>query len=116
MIKQTWTLALLMLFSGMVTAQERSLGEALARSNRCFNCHSIDQKIVGPSFRQIARKYAARQGQDPDLERKLAAVIRYGASHGGSLAMPSYRQLNDGTLDVIIRWILSTDERSMAAQ
>lgn len=116
MMKWRWLLILAMLLSGMAAGQEFPRGEELARSNGCFICHSVDQKMAGPSFRQIARKYRGRMEKDPDLERKLAASIRYGASHGGSLAMPSYRRLSDGALDTMIHWILSSDERTVAYQ
>ncbi|MCZ6797305.1 MAG: cytochrome C biogenesis protein CcsA, partial [Gammaproteobacteria bacterium] len=31
--------------------------EALARSKNCLACHGIDNKIVGPAFKDVAAKY-----------------------------------------------------------
>ena len=37
-------------------------GEALFKSKPCAACHSIDTKIVGPSFKDVAAKYAGQEG------------------------------------------------------
>ena len=33
-------------------------GLALVGKNGCFACHQIDKKIVGPTYRDVAEKYA----------------------------------------------------------
>lgn len=39
-----------------------SADQALAQKNACMSCHGVDKKIVGPSFKDVAKKYA----NDPD--------------------------------------------------
>ena len=41
---------------GMVAAATVQAQEALAKSSGCLNCHAVDTKKVGPSFKDIAAK------------------------------------------------------------
>lgn len=60
-------------------------GEALFKSKPCAACHSIDAKLVGPAFKEVAAKYAGQDGA-ADL---LAGHIKNG-SQGvwGPIPMP----------------------------
>ncbi|HET9709719.1 MAG TPA: hypothetical protein VFP39_15575 [Gemmatimonadales bacterium] len=48
-------------------------GEAVVKSKGCLNCHAVDTKKVGPSFKDIAAK-----GGDPAA---LAAKLKDGKGH-----------------------------------
>ena len=32
--------------------------QALATSKNCMACHALDRKLVGPSYKEVAAKYA----------------------------------------------------------
>lgn len=57
----------------------------LAKSNGCLNCHTVETKLVGPSLKEIAAKYADKA----DAADYLAGKI-IGGSSGvwGTMAMP----------------------------
>lgn len=60
-------------------------GAALTASHACTACHAQDSKLVGPAFRDIAKKYAGRN----DAPQYLAAKIRSGGSGvWGEIPMP----------------------------
>jgi cytochrome c551/c552 len=87
-------------------AQARSPGaaaQALAQKNNCTVCHGVDSRIVGPGFREIAGRYAART----DAETYLAGKIRSG-SQGvwGAIPMPA-QTLTDGDARLIAQWLAS---------
>jgi cytochrome c len=46
-------------------------GAALATSKGCGACHAVDQKKVGPSYKDIAAKYAAQANAEPTISTKL---------------------------------------------
>jgi len=50
--------------------------EALARSKNCMACHAVDRKLVGPSYKDIAKRYAA----DAKAVEVLAGKIQKGGS------------------------------------
>ena len=49
--------ALVMATSCMVSGQAFA-DEALAKSKNCMSCHAIDKKVVGPAYKDVAKKYA----------------------------------------------------------
>ena len=50
--------------------------QALATSKNCMACHAVDKKLVGPSFKDVAAKYAGQK----DAADKLATKVIKGGS------------------------------------
>ena len=74
---------------------------ALAQKNGCTACHGVDSKIVGPGFREIAARYAARS----DGESYLAGKIKSGGQGvWGAIPMPP-QTLPDSDIGIIARWL-----------
>lgn len=70
----------------------------------CMSCHSVDAKILGPSFKDIAKKYAG----DKTAEAKLATkVMKGGSGVWGAIPMPANAQVNDAEAKTLVKWILS---------
>ncbi len=85
---------------GAATAQA---DQALATKNNCMACHAVDKKLVGPSYRDVAKKYA---GTSADT---LAASIRKGgAGKWGPIPMPAQAQLSEVDAKKLATWILNT--------
>lgn len=77
---------------------------ALLNANGCLGCHGIDQKIVGPSYHEVALKY---RGQ-PDAANKLAESIRKGgAGKWGQMPMPPFTQLSSEELRSLAEFVLA---------
>ncbi len=94
-------------FAIALLAQENSGGDAekLVQASDCSSCHAADREVVGPAYREVARRYA---GQSDALE-KIAAKIRDG---GGG--MTSHPDLTDAQRKQIATWILSQKEAAAA--
>jgi cytochrome c551/c552 len=74
----------------------------LAQQQGCMACHGMANKIVGPSFKDIAMRYKG-QGQTA----KVADKIRQGGSGTwGSIPMPPQPGLKDEDLKLLAEWIL----------
>jgi cytochrome c551/c552 len=84
-------------------AARRSAAE-LARQHACTACHGIDQKVVGPGFREVARKYMGDAGARQALLQK---VKNGGAGVWGSTPMPAQPQVDEVDLKSIIDWVLA---------
>lgn len=75
----------------------------LLNANACVACHTLDKRVVGPSFREVAAKFAG----DGDAAAKLAKKVREGgAGNWGSVPMPPHPQVSDADLDRMVGWIL----------
>ncbi len=79
--------------------------EDLAKKSGCTACHSIDQKIVGPSFKEVAAKYRT----DKAAEAKLADKVKKGGvGVWGQVPMPpNSPQVKDEDIKALVKWVLS---------
>lgn len=76
----------------------------LATKNACTACHAADRKIVGPSYADIAKKYAGQK----DAAATLAASIRKGGmGKWGPVPMPPQPALSEADLNTLAAWVLA---------
>jgi len=75
----------------------------LLNANACVACHTLEKRVVGPSFREVAAKFAG----DGEAAAKLTRKIREGgAGNWGNVPMPPHPQLSDADLKQMVGWIL----------
>ena len=78
--------------------------QALATSKNCMACHAVDKKLVGPSYKDVAKKYAGQK----DAADKLAVKIRSGGSGvWGVIPMPANPQVNEADAKKLAAWVLA---------
>jgi cytochrome c len=76
---------------------------ALATKYNCSACHTENNKLVGPAYHEVAKKYAG----DAAAPAKLAAKIKSGGGGvWGSIPMPP-NNVPDADLKKLVAWILS---------
>jgi len=78
--------------------------EKLLNDGDCHSCHSIDHKVVGPSYLDISKKYA---GQATAVDQLTRSIRQGGSGNWGDLRMPAHPDLNDAQLAETVRWILA---------
>jgi cytochrome c len=78
--------------------------EELAKKNYCFGCHLMDGKMVGPSFKEVAAKYA---GQEGALTKVTQTVREGGSGKWGQIPMPAQSQLSADEAKALAAWILT---------
>lgn len=78
--------------------------EDLAKAKNCLGCHTVDKKLVGPSYKDIAQK----RGGDKGAPASLAQKIR-GGSKGewGGAEMPPNTAVSEAEAATLAKWILS---------
>ena len=76
----------------------------LARAKNCMTCHSIDHKVVGPAYKDVAAKYAGQKGAEDKLVQK---VMKGGSGVWGPVPMPANTQVNEAEARTLVKWILS---------
>jgi cytochrome c len=79
--------------------------EEIAKQNGCFGCHAIDEKVLGPSFKEVAKKYAGQEG----AALKMADSIRKGSNGTwGKIPMPAHEHINAEVAKSLATWVLAT--------
>ena len=86
--------------AGAATAQA---DQALATKNQCMACHAVDKKLVGPSYRDVAKRYAG----NPQAQDLLTRSIKTGGQgKWGAIPMPAQTKLSDDDARKLAAWIL----------
>lgn len=81
--------------------------EALAKSKNCLPCHAVDKKIVGPSYKDIAKKYAGQKDAETKLSEK---VIKGSKGVWGEIPMPPNATVTPAESTKLVKWILSLSQ------
>ncbi|QHJ01652.1 cytochrome C' [Xylophilus rhododendri] len=76
----------------------------LARDNGCLVCHSVQRKVVGPAFEDVARRYA---GDDGAVERLTQRVLRGSVGQWGTQAMPANVGTSPDEARILAAWVLT---------
>jgi len=93
----------LCVFLGMLSATPVFASPELAQKKNCMACHAIDKKLVGPSFKDVAAKYAG----DKEAAATLATKIMKGGSGAwGQIPMPANPQVTEAEAKQLVTWVL----------
>lgn len=76
----------------------------LAKAKNCMACHSVQNKIVGPSFKDVSAKYAGQKGAEDKLVQK---VLKGGGGVWGAVPMPANTQVSEAEARTLVKWILT---------
>ncbi|MBX3675792.1 MAG: c-type cytochrome [Rhodocyclaceae bacterium] len=96
---------LLLAGAGLMIAGQASADEALAKAKNCMSCHAVDKKVVGPSYKDVAKKYAGNAGAAATLEAK---VKKGGSGVWGTVPMPPNPAVSDADIKKLVAWVLAT--------
>jgi len=88
-----------LIFSGSAMAQLE-----LAKQKNCLACHSVDKKVVGPAYKDVAAKYAGDAGAAARLSKK---VREGGTGVWGKVPMPANPKVSEAEADALVKWVLS---------
>lgn len=94
---------LMVLALAAVAAAPAMASAELAKTKNCMACHAIDNKIVGPGFKEIAAKYAGQKGMEAKLATK---IVQGGAGAWGTMPMPP-NALSPAEAASLAKWVLA---------
>jgi cytochrome c len=85
-------------------ASAAQANEKLLQASGCTACHSMDKKLIGPAYKDVAAKYRGKKGAEADLAKKVKA-----GSKGvwGDIPMTPNAHVKDEDIKTLVQWILS---------
>ena len=95
---------LVCLIAGAMVSNVALANADLAKSKNCLACHAMANKVVGPSYKDIAAKYAGQKDAEDKLVQK---VIKGGSGVWGAVPMPANPQVSEAEARTLVKWILS---------
>jgi cytochrome c len=90
--------------AGAVLSLPAQASEELAKKYMCLTCHTVDKKLVGPSYQDVAAKYKSDKGAEAKLVEK---VKKGGVGVWGQIPMPPNDKVPDADLKALVKWVLS---------
>lgn len=78
--------------------------QALATSKNCMACHTLEKKLVGPSYKEVAAKYAGQAGA---VDKLAAKIMKGGSGVYGPVPMPANTQVNEAEAKQLAAWVLT---------
>ena len=87
----------------LMLAGTAQANEKLLQASGCTACHSVDKKLIGPAFKDVAAKYRGNKGAEADLAKKVKA-----GSKGvwGDIPMTPNSHVKDEDIKTLVQWIL----------
>jgi len=98
----------LFVFAALATmsALPAQASEDLAKKHACVACHNVKgAKTVGPTYVDIAKKYAGQKGAAAKLAEK---VKKGGTGVWGQVPMPPNPAVPDADIQALVKWVLAT--------
>jgi cytochrome c len=93
--------------AGMMVSGSVLADAALAQKSGCMACHQVAAKVVGPAYKDVAKKYASDPKAVDNLTQK---VIKGGKDVWGPVPMPpkgGNASVKDADIKKIVTWIMA---------
>ena len=97
-------LSVFVVATGALLALPAVADQALATAKNCMACHAVDRKLVGPAYKEVAKKYAADKGAADALATKIQ---KGGSGVWGAVPMPANPQVSEAEAKKLAAWVLS---------
>ena len=79
-------------------------GKDLIEKSSCLTCHKEDGKLIGPSYKDVAAKYAGQK----DAEATLVTHVMKGSKGvWGAVPMPANTQVSEADAKKLVAWIMT---------
>lgn len=80
-------------------------GKKLALKYKCLGCHRVDKKIVGPAFRDIAKRY---ENSRDKIKMSITNGSQKSWKSSNGAVMPAFKQISEDELRVLSEWIFNS--------
>ncbi len=97
-------LAMATLAAGVMASSPALADLQLATAKNCMACHAVATKLVGPSYKDVAAKYA---GQKDAVDKLAGKIIKGGSGVWGPVPMPANAQVNDAEAKKLAAWVMT---------
>ncbi len=78
--------------------------EGLATQYGCLNCHSVQDKKVGPAYKEVAANYHSDQAAFSKVSEQ---IHNGGSGKWGPVIMPPFPMINETETRMLAEWILN---------
>ena len=80
-------------------------GKSLVEGADCLGCHKVEEKMIGPSYREVAKKY---ENTPENVEMLAEKIIKGSSGIWGDVPMPAHNGLSKENAKFMAQYILSS--------
>lgn len=88
---------------GILASSMAMANADLAKTKNCMGCHAVDNKVLGPSFKDVVAKYSGQKDAQAEL---VQSVMKGSSGKWGAIAMPA-NNVTEAEAKSLVTWILS---------
>lgn len=81
-------------------------GKQLIENTDCLTCHKTDDKLIGPSYQDIAAKYS-----EQDISNLATRIIKGSVGVWGEMPMPAHSGLSEDNAKKMVEYILTLNQK-----
>jgi cytochrome c len=78
-------------------------GLTLVAKSNCLTCHKISEKLIGPAYKDVAKKYA---GNDTAVTYLAHKVITGGKGVWGETPMTAHPDVSEADAEQMVKYIM----------
>lgn len=79
-------------------------GEMLISKSDCFACHKLQEKLLGPSYKEVANKYEKTRA---NIDYLAGKIKNGGSGVWGAIPMAPHPALSDDDVKAMVHYVLS---------
>ncbi|NCW12132.1 MAG: cytochrome c class I [Chitinophagia bacterium] len=78
-------------------------GLTLVGGSDCLTCHKVNEKNIGPAYKDVAAKY---ENTEDNVKMLAAKIIKGGAGNWGAIPMTPHPQVKEEDAEAMVKYIL----------
>lgn len=86
---------------------QHAAGLSMIQKSDCLNCHAIDRRVVGPSFTEIAQRYAEVEDIKAAVQTTANRIKNGSSKVWGEIPMLPHADMTRKETEAIVRWVFS---------
>jgi cytochrome c len=78
-------------------------GLALVGKSDCLTCHKVNEKNIGPAYKDVAAKY---ENTDANVKMLAEKIIKGGSGNWGAIPMTPHPALSQDDAEALAKYVL----------
>lgn len=78
-------------------------GLALVGASDCLTCHKVNEKNIGPAYKDVAAKY---ESTDENIQLLASKIIKGGSGVWGAIPMTPHPTIQQADAEAMVKYIL----------
>jgi cytochrome c len=87
-----------------VSKEDIQKGMTLLANSDCLTCHKLNEKVIGPAYKEVAKKYA---NTPANIKMLAGKILKGGSGNWGAIPMTAHATLSQADAELMVKYIMS---------